>query len=314
MNGVWYENPSVRLRRDLPVPTPAPDEVRLRVRMAGICDTDLQLARGYMEFRGILGHEFIAETEDGRRVTAEINNACHECETCRAGLPNHCPNRTVLGILGHDGAMAEAVCVPSVNLHEIPDSIPDETAVFIEPLAAAIQMADQSGAQKGDEMVVLGDGKLGQLCIRAALLTGAHVHLVGKHAEKLSHASEGVVTHLLADVSALRRRFDVVVDATGSRTGLETAMTLVRPRGTIVLKTTVAGRYDVDLSPIVIGEIRLLGSRCGPFEKAIAAIEGCHVDLTNIPLEFFPLADAEAAFARAATPGAGKVVLRIAAE
>jgi threonine dehydrogenase-like Zn-dependent dehydrogenase len=312
MNGLWCERHAVRLRRDLPLPIPAPGEIRLRVRMAGICDTDLQLARGYMGFRGVLGHEFVAEAEDGRRVTAEINNACRDCETCRRGMPNHCPNRTVLGILGHDGAMAEFVCVPSVNLHAIPDSVPDESAVLIEPLAAAIQMADQSGAEVGDEMAILGDGKLGQLCVRAALLTGARVHLIGKHAEKLARAPDGVETHLLSDVPGLRRNFEIVVDATGSRSGLESAMTLVRPRGTIVLKTTVAARYDVDLSPIVIDEIRLLGSRCGPFEKAIAAIEGRRVDLAGLPLEFFPLDAAEAAFAHAATPGVGKVVLRIA--
>lgn len=314
MNGVWCENHSIRLKRDLPAPNPGPGEEPLRVRLAGICDTDLQLARGYMGFRGILGHEFVGETAGGTRVTAEINNACRRCETCRSGMPGHCPNRTVLGILGHDGAMADAVCVPSVNLHAIPDSIPDESAVLIEPLAAAIQMVEQSDARGGNNLAILGDGKLGQLCVRAALLSGADVHLIGKHPEKLAHAPKRAERHLLADVEGWRNRFDIVVDATGSTRGLETAMRLARPRGTIVLKTTVAGKYDVDLSPIVIDEIRLIGSRCGPFDRAIAAIADRRVDLTGLPLEFFPLDDAEAAFARAATPKAGKVLLRIATD
>jgi threonine dehydrogenase-like Zn-dependent dehydrogenase len=225
-------------------------------------------------------------------------------------MPNHCPNRTVLGILNHDGAMAEFVCVPKANIHPIPDAMPDESAILIEPFAAAIQMVDQSGACSGDALAVLGDGKLGRLCVLAARLSGADVHLIGKHERKLALAPDGVETHHLGEIASLQHRFDIVVDATGSRTGLEDAIKLVRPRGTIVLKTTVAGQYEIDLSPIVINEIRLLGSRCGPFGKAIAAIADGRVVFSPLPLEFFPLADAEAAFARASAKDAGKVVLR----
>jgi threonine dehydrogenase-like Zn-dependent dehydrogenase len=263
-----------------------------------------------MGFRGILGHEFVGQTDDGARVTAEINNACHQCPTCLAGMPGHCPNRTVLGILNHDGAMAEYVCVPRANIHPIPDAMPDEAAVLIEPLAAAIQMVDQSGASANDALAVLGDGKLGRLCVLAGRLRGARVHLIGKHESKLALAPEGVETHHLDEIASLPHRFDIVVDATGSPTGLEDAIKLVRPQGTIVLKTTVAGRYEIDLSPIVINEIRLLGSRCGPFEKAIAAIAENRVDLSALPLESFALDAAETAFTRASAKDSGKVVLR----
>jgi threonine dehydrogenase-like Zn-dependent dehydrogenase len=285
--------------------------VVVAVRYAGICDTDLQLARGYMGFRGVLGHEFVGELPDGRRVTAEINNACHACPTCAAGRPGHCPNRTVLGILGHDGAMAEQVAVPEVNLHVIPDAVPDREAVLIEPLAAAFRMVEQTEPAPGMRLAVVGDGKLGLLCVWAARRFGAEVHLVGKHDAKLALAGEGVRTHRLETIDGLSRWFDVVVDATGSTGGLPTALKLVRPCGTVVLKTTVAGRYEVDLSAIVIDEIRLLGSRCGPFPRAIAALASREVDVRPLIGAEFPLDEAEEAFRAAATPGARKVLLRV---
>jgi threonine dehydrogenase-like Zn-dependent dehydrogenase len=283
----------------------------LSVVAAGICDTDLQLARGYLGYRGVLGHEFLGRTAEGRRVTAEINNACGRCPTCRAGRSNHCPERTVLGILNHDGAMADQVAVPAQNLHAVPDAIDDLAAVFIEPLAAAFRMVEQVEPRPGMRLAVLGDGKLGLLCTMAARGTGAEVHLVGKHDAKLALAGRGVATHRLEAADALARSFDVVIDATGSKTGLPTALRLVRPCGTVVLKTTVAGPYEIDLAPVVIDEVRLIGSRCGPFPRAIAALASGEVDVTGLIGRVFPLEEAEAAFQAAAEPGARKILLRM---
>jgi threonine dehydrogenase-like Zn-dependent dehydrogenase len=311
MRGVYYDGQSVKLRRDLAEPRAAEGETTLRVRVAGICDTDLQLAKGYMGFQGVLGHEFVGETASGRRVTAEINNACHRCPTCLAGRPGHCPARTVLGILGHDGAMAEQVSVPTRNLHEIPDSVDDRQAVFIEPLAAAFRITEQVGLGPDVKMAVLGDGKLGLLCAWVARLSGAEVHLIGKHPEKLALAGEGVSTHMLEQAHGLRRGFDVVADCTGSSTGLPTALGLVVPCGTVVLKTTVAGEYSLDLAPVVIDEVRVVGSRCGPFPKAIEALAAGAVDVRPLVAAVYPLDEAEEAFLAAAARGARKVLLEV---
>lgn len=309
MLGVYCDGSSAQLRRDLVDPQPGPGEVRLRVLAVGICDTDLQLARGYMGFRGVLGHEFVGIDEDGRRYTAEINHACHSCATCRDGLPGHCPNRTVLGILAHDGAMAEQVCVPSSNLHAIPDHLDDIEAVFVEPLAAAFRIAEQVDLGPDVAMAVVGDGKLGLLCAWASRLSGARVSLIGKHPAKLALAGEGIATHLLGDVPKLARSFDVVADCTGSPTGLEATMNLVRPRGTVVLKTTIAGTHELSLAPIVIDEIRVVGSRCGPFPRALAALAAREIDVRPLIGATFPLAEADAAFLAASEKGARKVIL-----
>lgn len=309
MRGVYCDGGSVRLRRDLEEPTPGPGERALRVRAAGICATDLQLARGYMGFRGVLGHEFVGTTADGRRVVAEINNACHACATCRAGLPQHCPNRTVLGILGHDGAMADVVCVPERNLHDVPDHIDDRVAVFIEPLAAAFRIVEQVEPGPATRLAIVGDGKLGLLCAWVARSTGAAVSLVGKHPEKLALAGAGIATHPLDDLDRLARSFDVVADCTGSPSGLPTALRLVRPCGTVVLKTTVAGTYTVDLAPIVIDEVRVMGSRCGPFSKAIEALRDRRIDVRPLLGAAYPLDRADDAFRAAAAPGARKIVM-----
>jgi len=311
MRGVYCDGQSVRLRRDLPGPVAVEGEVILGVMIAGVCDTDLQLARGYMGFQGVLGHEFVGRTDDGRRVTAEINNACHACPTCQAGRPQHCPNRTVLGILGHDGAMAERVAVPERNLHTIPDGVDDRQAVFIEPLAAAFRITEQVGLGPGVSMAVLGDGKLGTLCAWVARLTGADVHLIGKHPDKLALAGEAVTTHTLDEAGALGRSFDVVADCTGAQSGLPAALQLVRPCGTLVLKTTVAGAYTADLAPVVIDEVRVVGSRCGPFPMAIAALAERRVDVRPLVAAVYPLDDAEEAFRAASARGARKVLIEV---
>lgn len=300
---------AIQLRGDLPTPAPAPGEVELLVKAVGICDTDLQLARGYMGFRGILGHEFVGLTPEGRRVTAEINNACLACPTCHAGFTNHCPNRTVLGILRHDGAMADRVCVPRRNLHAVPDSIDDREAVLIEPLAAAFRVPEQVPIGPESRLTVVGDGKLGLLCAWVARGLGAEVSLVGKHPEKLAMGGEGVRPIPLAEAGSIARSQDVVVDCTGSTTGLETALGLVSPCGTVVLKTTVAGPHEMSLAPIVIDEVRVIGSRCGPFPKAIEALASRSIDVRPLIGAEFPLDRAEEAFRAAAERGARKVLM-----
>lgn len=309
MRGVYCDGRSAHLRRDLPDTRPGPGEVVVKVRRAGICDTDIQLARGYMGFRGVLGHEFLGELDDGTRVTAEINNSCRRCAACLDGRGHHCPNRTVLGILGHDGAMADLVAVPEANLHRIPDAIDDRRAIFVEPLAAAFRIVEQIRLDPATKVAVVGDGKLGMLCAWTLRSTGADVTLVGKHPDKLVLAGEGVHPVRLEEVASLGRAFDVVADCTGSPTGLPTALGLVRPLGTVVLKTTIAGEYAINLAPIVIDEVTVVGSRCGPFPRAIEALATGEVDPTPLLGPEFPLDRADDAFAAASARGARKVTI-----
>ncbi len=311
MRGFYRGLESTQLLRDLPEPKPQAGEVLVRVTKAGICDTDLHLARGYMGFTGILGHEFVGRTEGGKRVVSEINNSCHECATCLSGSPNHCPNRSVLGILNHDGAMADWVCAPERNLHAVPDAIDDRSAVFIEPLAAAFRVTEQVRVAPGIRLAVVGDGKLGLLCAWVAASEGAEVHLIGRHPEKLRLAGEGVGVHFDREIGRLRKTFDVVIEASGSTSGLPTALELVRPEGTVVLKTTVVGSHDLALAPIVIDEIRVVGSRCGPFSKALDALAKKRIDVQRLVEAEYSLDDAEEAFAAAGKKGARKIVLDV---
>jgi len=272
-----------RLRADYNEPRPAAGEALLGVRVAGVCRTDLEVVKGYMGFTGVMGHEFVGQVLQGpsewrgRRVVAEINCPCGRCELCARELGNHCPNRGVLGIDKRDGVFAERVAVPVANLHEIPDGVSDDEAVFVEPLAAAFQMLRQVQVTPEDRVVVLGDGRLAQLIVRvlkAHRPTAADnaLLIVGKHAEKLRYAErQGIATRLAGDF-APDRRADVVVDATGTAGGFELAMRTVCPRGTIVLKSTFAAGEGFNLAPLVIDEITVVGSRCGPFEEAIAAL------------------------------------------
>jgi threonine dehydrogenase-like Zn-dependent dehydrogenase len=298
-----------------PDPTPGKGEVMVRVLTAGVCETDIQLIRGYMGFRGVLGHEFVGVAESGpfagRRVVGEINCACHACATCMAGLPTHCPNRTVLGILNHDGAFADRIAVPQVNLHPVPDSLPNDVAVFTEPVAAAYQIPAQLAIRPRDRVVVLGDGRLGNLCAQVLAGVSNHVLVVGKHDSKLAllHA-KGIATARLGDALDPRMA-DIVVDCTGSATGLPTAMTLVRPRGTIVLKTTVAGSQELAWAPFVIDEVTLVGSRCGPFDRAIKGLERGEVDVRPLLADRFELPEGLRALERAQEPGVLKVLLDV---
>ena len=305
----------VRLHESRPTPAPADGEVLVRVICAGICETDLQLIQGYMGFRGVLGHEFVGVAESGplagRRVVGEINCACWRCETCRMGLHTHCPNRTVLGILNHDGAFADSIAVPQRNLHPVPDSVPDEIAVFTEPVAAAFQIPAQIAVRAKDRIVVLGDGRLGNLCAQVLARLSDRLLVVGKHPEKLAMlASLGIATALLSD-SLDERAADIVVDCTGSESGLPTALKLVRPRGTIVLKTTVAGTQTLAWAPFVIDEVTLVGSRCGPFDRALSALERGEVNVRPLISERFDLSKGIEALERAQAKSVLKVLLDV---
>ncbi len=301
---------------DRPDPEPGGDMALVRVRLAGVCNTDLEIARGYMGFRGVLGHEFVGEVEEGpepwrgRRVVGEINFACGSCERCRAGMGRHCATRKVMGILGADGAFAERVAVPVANLHRVPEALPDESAVFTEPLAAAFEILEQVRVTPEMRCVVLGDGKLGLLVAQVLAGTGAQVKAVGRHEEKLAHLERaGIETSAAGAFDAAAEDADLVVEATGSARGFEQAVAATRPRGTLVLKSTVAERPELDLAPLVIDEIQLVGSRCGPFEPALDALAEGRVSVAPLVSETFPLARAPQALSRAAEPGVLKVMI-----
>lgn len=316
MRALVLDGAGVALRTDYPEPRLRPGEVRVRVLRAGICETDLQLIRGYMGYRGVLGHEFVGVPEDGplagRRVVGEINCSCGACSTCRAGLPTHCSNRTVLGILNHDGAFADYVAVPQRNLHVVPDSVTTDAAVFTEPVAAAFQIPAQLTVRREDRVIVLGDGRLGNLCAQVLADFTPHVLVVGKHPEKLALLRAlGLATCPLADLPA-ERSADLVVDCTGSDTGLPTALRLVRPRGTVVMKTTVADTQTLALAPLVIDEVTVVGSRCGPFDRALAALEGARVRVLPLVSARFDLSRGVEALEHVRTAPVLKVLLDVA--
>jgi threonine dehydrogenase-like Zn-dependent dehydrogenase len=270
-----------------------------------------------MGFSGILGHEFVARATAGdfagRRVVGEINCNCRDCPRCLSGLGKHCGNRTVVGIDRHDGAFAERVAIPRHNLHPIPDSVSDDEAVFVEPLAAALQIAEQVDLASS-HAVVLGDGRLAYLCAQAIGRSSDDVTVVGKHESKLARFDRlGIATVSLEGLVA-DKSFDVVVDCTGSEGGLPLALNLVRPRGTVVMKTTIASDHRLSLAPIVIDEITLVGSRCGPFAKAIQSLEEKSIDVSNLITHRYPLESAGEAMQSAVAPDAFKVVFDIQSE
>lgn len=312
MRAVFLEG-GVELRH-LPRPRVGPGEALVRVRLAGICRTDLELARGYMGFRGVPGHEFVGIVEEspdpawrGRRVVGEINCGCGRCTWCGGGDPRHCPERTVLGILGRGGAFADYLALPLANLHAVPPDLSDEAAVFTEPLAAAFEILEQVPVAPGHRVLVLGDGKLGLLIAQVLGRTGCDLTVVGRHPQKLALV-DGATT-LLTDDFNPSDQWDVVVEATGSAGGLATALQAVRPRGWLVLKTTVADPATLDLAPLVVKEVTLVGSRCGPFAPALRALSRGHVRVEPLVAARFPLSQAAAAFEQASRPGVLKVLL-----
>ncbi|HWC96853.1 MAG TPA: alcohol dehydrogenase catalytic domain-containing protein [Candidatus Sulfopaludibacter sp.] len=289
----------------------------LRLLVAGICNTDLELQRGYYGFRGVPGHEFVAEVVEadspelvGRQVVGEINLACTNCEWCRKGLGRHCPTRTVLGIVNHPGAFQEFFTLPERNLHVLPEGLSPERAVFAEPLAAACEILDQVTIPCGAQVAVLGDGKLGLLIAMTLNAHGFRVLQFGRHPGKLaiSHAA-GVETELAGETMPAAA-FDWTVDATGSVEGLRTAAAMTRPRGTVILKSTVHGMVAVDTAPLVVNELTLVGSRCGRFEASLPLLTGGLIPVEKMIAGEFALADAPRAFARAAEKGVLKVLLR----
>jgi alcohol dehydrogenase len=304
---------------EVAVPVPRPGEALVKVRMAGICNTDLEITRGYMGFRGILGHEFVGTVEDspdsgqvGTRVVGEINAGCGTCSACREGLERHCADRTVMGILGRDGALAEYLRLPARNLVPVPDGVPDAKAVFTEPLAAALEILEQVKIRPADRVAIIGDGKLGLLICTVLRLTGCDLHLVGKHPEKTALAARlGVRVVSLDSFSPGRDRFDVVVEASGNRTGWDLAVKSVKPRGTLVLKSTFHGSMDFNPAPLVIDEVTVVGSRCGQFAPALRLMDQGLVDPTPLISEIFPFARTEEAFARCREGNALKVLVEM---
>ncbi len=316
MIAVHLENGRVSMRA---VPRPRRPEgfALIRPLLAGICNTHLELQRGYYGFRGTPGHEFAGEVVEadtrslvGRRVAGEINLACNACEWCRRGLGRHCPKRTVLGIVKHPGAFRELLTLPERNLHVIPASITNEQAVFVEPLAAACEILDQVRIPKDAEVALLGDGKLGLLIAHALQSSALRVHLYGRHKAHLKiAAASGIETFFRKKLPL--RRYDFTIDATGSPEGLAQAIGMTRPRGTVILKSTIHGLVPLDTAHVIVQEITLVGSRCGRFEPALRLLAKGKVRVDPLISGIFDLRDAPRAFARAAEPGVLKVLLRI---
>jgi threonine dehydrogenase-like Zn-dependent dehydrogenase len=317
VRALWLEGGALRFAADLPSPVPSPGEALLRVRVAGLCRTDLELRKGYAGFTGVPGHEFVGEVAAapgaaawvGKRVVGEINVACGRCPECAQGRRPHCEARTVVGIRGRNGALAEYVMVPVANLHEVPRGLADDVAVFTEPVAAALEVQEQVPIGRGTGVVVVGDGKLGQLLARTLALTGCDLRVVGRNPHKLALLrNRGIAAG--AATAARERRADVVVECTGDPEGLELARRAVRPRGTIVLKSTYHGATAVDLSAVVVDEITLVGSRCGPFPKALDLLASGRLAVSDLVSATYPLTEAEEAFAAAGRPGMLKVLIR----
>lgn len=313
MQALHLEETTVRLA-DVADPEPSPGTAVVGVNLAGVCNTDLELVKGYMGFRGVLGHEFVGVVEEGpdelrgQRVVGEINFACGACTTCAKGLGRHCPTRRVMGIQEADGAFAARVAVPVANLHRVPAAVADEDAVFTEPLAAAFEILEQVPVRAGERCVVLGDGKLGLLAAQVLSNAGLRVTAVGRHPDKLAIlARRDIETCLAADFRA--EPHDLVVEATGSSEGFALALASTRPRGTLVLKSTVAGRSEVDLAPLVIHEIDVVGSRCGPFAPALDALAAGAVDVRSLVHDRMPLSAGTGILERAAERGVLKVLI-----
>ncbi len=319
MKGLVLNEGILELRSDLPVPDPVRGEVLVRVLRAGICNTDLELCKGYYPFNGVLGHEFVGVVERGdaawlgRRVVGEINAVCGQCAACRVGRRSHCLQRTVLGIVGRDGAFAEYLTLPQENLHAVPDAITTDRATFVEPLAAALQIQQQVHIVPDARVLVVGDGKLGQLVAQTLALTGCHLVVVGRHDRKLAMLSaRGIATAREGEVET--GAFDLAVECTGNAGGFATARQALRARGTLVMKSTYAGALHIDASAVVVDEITLVGSRCGPFHPALCLLARGDVDVDCLVEAHVDLARGAEAFARAGARGAMKILIDIGGE
>jgi threonine dehydrogenase-like Zn-dependent dehydrogenase len=317
MQALWLENQEITLRDDVAIPRPETGEALVKVRLAGICATDLEMARGYYPFTGVPGHEFVGEVVEapgeeiwlGQRVVGEINISCGRCETCLTGRGVHCERRSVLGILDHDGVFAEYIALPVKNLHRVPDLIPDEAAVFTEPLAAALEIQEQVPVQPSDHVLLIGAGRLGQLVARTLALTGCNLKVVARRKIQKRLLQDYHIT-TIGEAEVRENKFDLVVDTSGSPSGFVLAKRAVRPRGTIVLKSTYKGKVNINLSNLVVDEITLVGSRCGPFPPAVRLLEKNIIDPNPLISEVYPISEGLLAIGRAAQPGILKVLLR----
>lgn len=323
MRALWLDNrtpgqPPISWRDDLIIPAPQVGEALLRVRLAGICGTDLEMARGYYPFNDIPGHEFVGEVVEapaapqwvGQRVVGEINLVCGKCRMCRTNLPTHCEQRSVVGLIGHAGVFAEYVCLPLHNLHRVPEAVPDEAAVFTEPLAAALEIQQQVHLRPTDRVLLIGAGRLGQLIAQAMSLTGCEFSVVARRPQQ-KELLAGLPLRLLEPAEIQARAYDVVIEATGSPQCFEQARQALRPRGTLVLKSTYHGDLQINMSSIVVDEISLVGSRCGPFEPALRLMESGRVEPQKLIEARYGLEEWEQAFEQATRPGTMKVVFNI---
>ena len=322
MKALWLENNTISLR-EVPQPQKA-NEALVKVRKAGICSTDLELVKGYYPYTGILGHEFVGEVisltphpspswrgdevRAGERVVGEINAVCGQCEQCLSGRSTHCENRTVLGIINRDGTFAEYTTLPIANLHRVPDSVPDEMAVFTEPLAAALEIQEQINIKPTDRVLLIGAGRLGQLIAQTLALTGCDLRVVARHPHQQKILVERGIK-LISEEDVQPWRWDIVVEAMGAPSGFSLARQAIRPRGTLVLKSTYKGEISVNFSSIVVDEINIIGSRCGPFDPALRLMEMGEVDPSVLIAAEFKLVEALQAFERAAQPGVLKVLV-----
>lgn len=317
MNALFCEKGQLDLRQNYPTPTPRADEALVRVTLAGICATDLEIVRGYVPgYANVPGHEFVGVVEAaadarwvGQRVVASMNIGCQTCDVCRKHGPEHCPNRRALGVHDWDGAFAECLVIPVRNLYRVPDSVPDERAVFTEPLAAALQIREQLKIRPSAKTAVIGPGRLGLLVAQVLHLAGEDVTVLGRRSSSLAlPATWGMQTGLVTDFPD--DHFDFVVEVTGNEAGFVQALRLVQPMGTILLKSTFAGKSNLDMTKIVVSEITLIGSRCGPFDSALRLLEQNKIHTSPMITAEFSLVDGLAAFQKAAEPGVLKVLIR----
>lgn len=314
MRGIWLENQVIKYRDDLPAVEPDINEALVRVRLAGICGTDLQLINGYYPYSGIPGHEFAGEVIEasskislmGRRVVGEINTHCGNCQQCQRGHLTHCQNRRVLGIRNKHGAFAEYLCLPVDNLHVVPDNLPDQKAVFTEPTAAAVQILEQVSIGVEDSVLIIGAGRLGQLIAQVVSTSGCRLQVVARYHKQRAFLDRQQIETLSENQLPIGQ-MDVVIDASGSPSGFQAAITAVRPRGTIVLKSSYRGEARVDLAKVVVNEINIIGSRCGPFDRALDLLQNA-VDPSPLIEASYPLEQAAEAFAHAQRPGTMKIL------
>jgi len=316
MRALYYSAGQLQYRSDLPKPRPDTAEALIRVSLAGICSTDLEITRGYANFTGVLGHEFVGIVEAcaetgwlGRRVVGSINLGCRQCAVCQGEGPEHCPQRTVLGIIGKDGVFADHMTLPTANLLTVPDSVSDELAVFTEPLAAALRIREQVTINPSARAAVVGPGRLGMLVGQVLSLAGTEVTMIGRRVESLE-----LPTHLGLKAGVLEEfgddSFDLVVEATGNEAGFAHSMRLVRPQGTLILKSTFSGKANLDLTKLVVGEINVVGSRCGPFAPALRLLAKRAVEVEALIEAEYPLARGLEAMEHASRPGVRKILLR----